>query len=163
MALNFVTNGTLVNRGVLHGPWLPIYGAGGVMILVLLYRFRRNPALFVVLTIILCGLVEYGTGTYLELTKGIKWWDYSGYFINISGRICAEGLLVFALGGVAITYVVAPALDDLFRKTNKKILTIICVVLLMVFAADLIYSGKHPNTGEGVTNQMYIQEVNKTC
>ena len=163
VALNFVTNGTLVNRGVLHGPWLPIYGAGGVMILVLLYRFRRNPALFVVLTIILCGLVEYGTGTYLELTKGIKWWDYSGYFINISGRICAEGLLVFALGGVAITYVVAPALDDLFRKTNKKILTLICVVLLMVFAADLVYSGKHPNTGEGVTNQMYIQEVNETC
>ena len=163
VALNLVTNGTLVNRGVLHGPWLPIYGTGGVMILILLYRFRRNPALFIILTIILCGFVEYGTGTYLELTKGIKWWDYTGYFINISGRICAEGLLVFALGGVAITYVIAPIIDNLIRKADKKILKIICIILLIIFAFDLVYSGKHPNTGEGVTNEMYIKEVKTLC
>lgn len=163
VVLNLVTNGTLVNRGVLHGPWLPIYGTGGIMILILLYRFRRNPALFIILTIILCGFVEYGTGTYLELTKGIKWWDYTGYFINISGRICAEGLLVFALGGVAITYVLAPRIDNLIRKADKKILKIICIVLLTAFAFDLVYSGKHPNTGEGVTNEMYIQEVKILC
>lgn len=156
VSLNLVTNGTLVNRGVLHGPWLPIYGTGGVMILVLLYRFRRNPALFVVLTIILCGIVEYGTGTYLEMTKGIKWWDYAGYFINISGRICAEGLLVFALGGVAITYMVAPAIDNLIRKVNKKVLTVVCVILVLIFIGDSIYSNKHPNTGEGVTNKVVL-------
>ena len=163
VALNLVTNGTLVNRGVLHGPWLPIYGTGGVMILILLYRFRRNPALFIILTIILCGFIEYGTGTYLELTKGIKWWDYTGYFINISGRICAEGLLVFALGGVAITYVIAPRIDNLIRKADKKILKIICIILLIIFAFDLVYSGKHPNTGEGVTNEMYIKEIKTIC
>ena len=163
VALNLVTNGTLVNRGVLHGPWLPIYGTGGVMILILLYRFRRNPALFIILTIILCGFIEYGTGTYLELTKGIKWWDYTGYFINISGRICAEGLLVFALGGVAITYVIAPRIDNLIRKADKKILKIICIILLIIFAFDLVYSGKHPNTGEGVTNEMYIKEIKTLC
>ena len=163
VALNLVTNGTLVNRGVLHGPWLPIYGTGGIMILILLYRFRRNPALFIILTIILCGFVEYGTGTYLELTKGIKWWDYTGYFINISGRICAEGLLVFALGGVAITYVIAPRIDNLIRKADKKILKIICIILLIIFAFDLVYSGKHPNTGEGVTNEMYIKEIKTLC
>ena len=156
VSLNLVTNGTLVNRGVLHGPWLPIYGTGGVMILVLLYRFRRNPALFVVLTIILCGIVEYGTGTYLEMTKGIKWWDYAGYFINISGRICAEGLLVFALGGVAITYAVAPAVDNLIRKANKKVLAVVCIVLVLIFIGDSIYSSKYPNTGEGVTNKVVL-------
>ena len=156
VSLNLVTNGTLVNRGVLHGPWLPIYGTGGVMILVLLYRFRRNPALFVVLTIILCGLVEYGTGTYLEMTRGIKWWDYAGYYINISGRICAEGLLVFALGGVAITYMIAPAIDNLIRKANRKVLAVVCVILVLVFIGDSIYSNKHPNTGEGVTNKVVL-------
>ena len=156
VSLNLVTNGTLVNRGVLHGPWLPIYGTGGVMILVLLYRFRRNPALFVVLTIILCGIVEYGTGTYLEMTRGIKWWDYAGYYINISGRICAEGLLVFALGGVAITYMIAPTIDNLIRKANRKVLAVVCVILVLVFIGDSIYSNKHPNTGEGVTNKVVL-------
>ena len=32
--------GRLVNRGVLHGPWLPVYGTGGVLIVLLLGRCR---------------------------------------------------------------------------------------------------------------------------
>ena len=30
-------------------------------------------------------------------TGGTKWWDYSGYFLNLNGRICLEGALVFGL------------------------------------------------------------------
>ena len=32
VSLHFLTKGCFVNRGVLHGPWLPIYGAGSVLI-----------------------------------------------------------------------------------------------------------------------------------
>lgn len=35
--------------------------------------------------------VEYFTSYYMELTPGKKWWDYSGYYLNLNGRICAEG------------------------------------------------------------------------
>ena len=41
VSLHLITDGEFVNRGVLHGPWLPIYGTGSVLILMLLYRFRR--------------------------------------------------------------------------------------------------------------------------
>lgn len=30
VSLAFISEGTFVNRGTLHGPWLPIYGTGGV-------------------------------------------------------------------------------------------------------------------------------------
>ena len=40
--------------------------------------------------------------------------------MNLDGRICAEGLLVFGLGGMAIVYVVAPLLDNLLQKVNEK-------------------------------------------
>lgn len=33
VSLAFISEGTFVNRGTLHGPWLPIYGTGGVIIL----------------------------------------------------------------------------------------------------------------------------------
>ena len=59
---------SFANRGVLHGPWLPIYGVGGLLILLLLKKFREKPALEFVLAIILCGVVEYFTGLVLELT-----------------------------------------------------------------------------------------------
>ena len=30
----------LVNRGVLFGPWLPVYGVGGFLIVMLFYRYK---------------------------------------------------------------------------------------------------------------------------
>ena len=39
VALHLVFNGELVKRGTMLGPWLPIYGAGGVLAVLLLRRF----------------------------------------------------------------------------------------------------------------------------
>ncbi len=153
VALHLISDGRFVNRGVLHGPWLPIYGAGGVMILILLNRLRKKPVLEFLAAITLCGVVEYFTAYYLEMThNGMKWWDYSGYFLNLHGRICAEGLLVFGLGGVAIVYVLAPVLDNWFRRIPRKILIPFCILLAAVFAADAAYSFANPNAGEGISS-----------
>lgn len=153
VCLHLVTDGELVNRGVLHGPWLPIYGCGSVLILLLLYSFRKKPVMEFILAVLLCGCVEYFTSLYLEIVNdGTRWWDYTGYFLNLNGRICAEGLLVFGIGGMAIVYVLAPFLDGLFRKMPEKILIAAAVVLLLVFGADQIYSMKHPNQGKGITS-----------
>ncbi|NCC43693.1 MAG: DUF975 family protein, partial [Clostridia bacterium] len=43
VSLHLVSDGEFVNRGVLHGPWLPIYGTGGIMILVVLNKLRGYP------------------------------------------------------------------------------------------------------------------------
>lgn len=153
VGLHLLEHGTFVNRGVLHGPWLPIYGTGGVLTLVALYRARRKPALEFVLTMALCGVVEYLTAYYLELTHdGARWWDYGGYFLNLHGRICAEGLLVFGLGGMAAVYAIAPQLDNLFRRMNRRALAALCAVLLALFAVDEVYSSANPNTGAGITS-----------
>ncbi len=153
VGLHLIADGTFVNRGVLHGPWLPIYGTGSVMMLLLLNRFRRKPVLEFVLAVALCGSVEYFTSVYLEFVhNGTRWWDYTGYFLNLNGRVCAAGLLVFGIGGMAIIYVLAPFLDGLFRRIPQKLLMAAGVVLLLFFAADQIYSSAHPNTGKGITD-----------
>lgn len=43
--LTLIQTGNIVNRGVLHGPWLPIYGFGGVGILLLVGHLRKYPPL----------------------------------------------------------------------------------------------------------------------
>lgn len=156
VALHLITNGTFVNKGTMHGPWLPIYGWGGILILTILYRFRKNPKLEFLLTVIICGLVEYFTSFYLEMVYHFKWWDYSGYFLNLNGRICAEGLLVFGLGGLAIVYLVAPLLDNHIKKINKNVLVLMCVFLLAIFIFDQKYSSENPNTGKGITSYSFI-------
>ena len=152
VSLHLVKDGVFVNRGTMFGPWLPIYGSGGVAILLVLYKFRNRPGLEATLTVLLCGVLEYTSHWFLEVTKGTKWWDYSGYFLNLNGRICAEGLLVFMLGGMAIVYALGPVIDNWLRKVDKKALKVVCCILLILFGIDAIYSSKHPNMGKGITD-----------
>ncbi|MBR1413152.1 MAG: DUF975 family protein [Bacilli bacterium] len=148
---HLVTEGTFVNRGTMLGPWLPIYGFGGILILIILKPVRKKPALLFVLAMLLAGVLEYSTAWYLETFNGLKWWDYTGFFMNINGRVCLEGLLVFGLGGAAVTYFIAPILESVYKKINHKTKWIICSILLILYGIDFIYSTYHPNTGEGIT------------
>lgn len=153
VSLAFISEDMFVNRGTLHGPWLPIYGTGGVIILVLLKKLREKPALEFVAAMVLCGCLEYFSSWYLEMTHdGQRWWDYTGYFLNINGRICAEGLLAFGLGGLTIVYLLAPALDNLLSRIDARKLGIVAAVLLVLYCADQVYSAQHPNVGAGITD-----------
>lgn len=146
--------GSFVNRGALHGPWLPIYGWGTVLLLVLLKKYRKNPVLTFLLAILVCGLVEYGTAWYLETFKNARWWDYDGYFLNIHGRICLEGLIAFGIGGCAFIYFGAPFIESILVKINPKVKIILCVLLTCLYIGDSFYSGKHPNTGSGISQNL---------
>ncbi len=152
VSLHLFGSGVFVNRGVLHGPWLPIYGTGGVLLLVLLKKVRDNPLATFLLGMVVCGVVEYSTAWYLETFKHTKWWDYTGYFLNLHGRICAEGLLVFGLGGCMFIYVLGPLLNNLYAKVPARVKNRLCAVLLAVFLVDFTYSSFVPNTGEGITD-----------
>ena len=157
--LHLVNNGVFVNRGTLYGPWLPIYGIGGVSILFFLKRFRSHPILMFLTSVILCGVIEYTGAWYLETFKHLKYWDYSGYFLNLDGRICLEGLIVFGLGGCGFTYIFAPVLDNIFNTWNISIKRIISVVLIILFLIDFSYSTfVKPNTGKGISKEIEIKE-----
>lgn len=150
--LHLVTDGTFVNRGTMFGPWLPIYGFGGLLILIILKPFRSRPVVYFLVSMVLAGVLEYSTSWYLETFKGMKWWDYSGYFLNLDGRICLEGLIIFGLGGAAITYFIGPLLNYYYTKIKPQIAITLCTILILLFGADAIYSSKHPNVGKGITS-----------
>ncbi len=154
VSLGYVQSGIFVNRGFLRGPWLPIYGSGGVLILIILNKFRKYPIAEFVLAILLCGFVEYMSAYAMEAANnGQKWWDYTGYFLNLHGRICAEGLLVFGIMGMVIVYLLAPLFDHYLRKIPQRTGMVIAIVLMVSFLADCTYSSKHPNTGYGITSE----------
>ena len=113
----------------------------------------RRPLFEFLAAMVLCGGLEYFSSWYLEKTHGgQRWWDYTGYFLNLNGRICAEGLLTFGLGGLAIVYLLAPALDNLLSRIDTRKLTVVAVVLLAFYCVDQAYSAQHPNIGAGITD-----------
>ena len=148
----YMLQGHYINRGVLHGPWLPIYGAGGLAILIFLFPLRKSPSKHFFATMGLCGALEYGTSVYLEYAFGAQWWNYDGFFLNLNGRICAEGLLIFGVAGLAFIYLLSPLIDDAVRKINPMKLLPVAVILVAAFSVDLVYSKINPNKGDGITD-----------
>lgn len=157
VALHMIQTGEFANRGTMHGPWLPIYGTGGVIVLILCSRFRKNPVLEFITAVVLCGCIEYFSGWYLETKFHTRWWSYDGYFLNLHGRICAEGLLVFGVGCCVVVYLLAPMFDYILSKLKKEIMLGICAVLAVLFIGDKIYSGSHPNMAKGAVEEVPAQ------
>ena len=153
VVLHLIQTGEFVNRGTLHGPWLPIYGGGCAAILALLYKLRKKPIVEFLMIIVVCGIIEYFSSWILEVTHdGQRWWNYRGYYLNLNGRICAEGLLVFGIGGAAFIYVLAPWVDNMIVRIRSSVLWGICIALLAVFLGDVVYSSFVPNAGKGITS-----------
>lgn len=147
-----VGDGVFVNRGMLLGPWLPIYGCGGLLALVLFKRWRDKHVLTFFLTVASCAIVEYATSWILESIWGLTWWDYSDYVFNLHGRICLSGLLLFGLAGCLAIYYIAPRLDDLLSRISLNRRYMICTVIVILFVADVIHSLYRPNIGVGITS-----------
>ena len=140
-----------VNRGFLKGPWLPIYGCGMILILVLLSCFMTKPLLMFILIILLCGFLEYMTSYLLEKSFHKKWWDYKDSFLNINGRVCFAGLLFFGVGGIICAFFIAPYLIikiSNFRYSNRLLLAL---VLIILFIIDNCCSLRKPNKGRNIS------------
>lgn len=140
-----------VNRGFLTGPWLPIYGMGGIMLELLFHRWRDRPLLTFVSSMALCTLLEYMAGWYLELTWGVKWWDYSDMPWNLHGRICLVSSLLFGVGGTLLVWVISPRFYSLYRRVPAKVRVALGLLAIAIFVADAAYSAMVPHVGEGIT------------
>lgn len=149
---HLVEDHMFVNRGFLQGPWLPIYGTGGVLILMVLKKYFDRPILLFFMIMGVCGVVEYATGWMLEAVFHEKWWDYSEYVLQIQGRVCLIGLLIFGLGGLVFVYGIAPWMDRKINHMKCHTQKLLCGILIVLFAVDIVYSIWHPNQGAGITH-----------
>ena len=156
VVLTYFQLGIFVNRGALFGPWLPLYGYGGVIILLLTSRIKSKKWLTYLVSIVCAGILEYLTSWYLEVFVHKKYWDYSNFYFNIGGRTCLEVLLVFGLFAMFFIYIAVPFLKRYFTKISKKVKYIICIILILLFGIDKIHSYIHPNTGVGVATDMKL-------
>lgn len=149
--LFFFTEHAFINRGVYEGPYLPIYGVGGLLLCVLLYRMQKKPLPVFFLSMSVCTVLEYLTSLFLERKWGIRWWDYSGHFMNLNGRVCLMGAVFFGLGGTLLVCLFLPFYEKLYSRTTPKWRRIASIILLLVFIADGARCAMRPNTGTGIS------------
>ena len=97
-----------VNRGFLYGPLCPVYGFGGIVILLLPPSLYQTWIPLFFASMILCTIVEYFVSWFMEKLFHARWWDYSNYKLNIKGRICLLNSVLFGFLGLGVIRFVYP-------------------------------------------------------
>ncbi len=149
--LYLFTSGSFVNRGVYYGPYLPIYGIGGIFLMLLLHAKRKQPVRVFILSTVICTILEYAAATWLDYKWNVRWWNYSNSFLNLDGKICFACSIGFGLGGVLLICIFQPLFHKFYHKTTRGTRIFICILLIFIFAADAAYSIINPNTGANIT------------
>ena len=134
-------NKRLVDRGFLIGPYCPIYGFGALLIVLLLSKLSFSPILVFLMTVLVCGALEYFASWIMEKIFKARWWDYSNVKFNLNGRICLKNLIAFGIMGIAVIYVINPNLEIWIEYfINKEQLRVLAFILWTIFVMDFVIS-----------------------
>ena len=138
------------NRGVLFGPYTPVYGFGALAFIILVYPIIRGkdlkkrlmlmPVVFL-LCMLIATAIELGTSYALEaITGSWPWQTYADYDINFQARIALSPSIRFGLGGVLFLYVLQPLFEKICNKLGEKGVRILALTMLFVFIVDCIFT-----------------------
>lgn len=147
-----------VNRGVLIGPYLPIYGVGCLLIILLVERFKDRPLLLVISSMLICSSLEYATSFLLETLFNTRWWDYSNSFMNLNGRICLSTTVLFGILGALIVYVINPVFMNVIDKMPVGMIN----VLFYFFASIMILDAATSFTSVSLIRNSFDGNVKDT-
>lgn len=131
-----------INRGFLNGPICPVYGVGGVIIVLLLEPFQNNLLLLYCFGVLITSIVEYITGFLLETIFHTRWWDYSNRRFQIHGRVCLRNSLLFGVMAVILMKCIHPPLLRLLETIPSALLPWIGGAAFICLAADTVISAR---------------------
>ena len=137
-SLYLIRDHVLVNRGTKYGPWIPIYGYGGILVILLLWRFRHSKLRVFFYGIIISTAFEYLTSVVLEYGLNIVYWDYSEDFLNLNGRISLVSSLAFGVFSLWGIYLFSPSAVWIARRLKPKPRRIVAIILCCFYALDII-------------------------
>lgn len=128
-----------INRGYLLGPYCPIYGAGAVINIIVLQDVNNTIAIFFI-AVVTSSIVEYITSYAMEKLFHARWWDYSKYPLNLNGRICFYGAVVFGFGNVILLKGVHPYVRNFTNMIPSNMIQLSAILLFIVISLDTIFT-----------------------
>ncbi|MBO5623779.1 MAG: putative ABC transporter permease [Butyrivibrio sp.] len=137
-----VHEGHFVNRGFIRGPFLPLYGCGGIMMLLASKPFYENIVLVFVSGCIGATALEYITAVVMEALFKVRYWDYSHKKIHFQGRISLESTLAWGVCTVVFTHWLQLPIERIVLSIPYNIVTVATAVVLVMFSADFMLAFK---------------------
>jgi uncharacterized protein len=138
-----------VNRGLLHGPFCPIYGFGALVV-ILSFNLAGAAAtgnfsyiaVGIFLSMLLATLLEYVSGLLLFRLLERKYWDYTGSFWNVGGYVCLQYSLLWGLLSFIMVKGIHPQTVLTLSFLPPALKTAVSVLLPLYFLIDLALTGR---------------------
>lgn len=128
-----------VNRGFLKGPFLPIYGSGAVMMLIVSRPYVDNLLITYVAGVVGATLLELVTGWMMEKIFKVRYWDYSYQRFHFKGYICLSSSIAWGFFTIAMNKVIHPfVLTYLVLIPNVVLQGIFCLVSIVLLIDSII-------------------------
>ena len=136
----FLTKGIFINHSaVVIGPFNFAYGICGVVLTLLLYRFKDESYLKIfILSFIGGSILEYIMSWGMELVLGFTAWDYSDKFLNINGRICLSFSIFWGLLGILWIKILYPPIEKLLERIHPNIYKTVAICLFIFIILDIL-------------------------
>lgn len=131
-------DGQWVNRGLLKGPVVPLYGFGALIVIYLLQRVSGHPAAIFITSFFFLSFLEYMVSWGLEKLFKAKWWDYSQRKWNIHGRVCLQYSLYWGFLGLILMEGVHPFLNALIGRLPFGWQAVLAAVFGLAFIYDSV-------------------------
>lgn len=145
------------NRGMLLGPYLPIYGICAICCVISLGTFMKKKGgfLFKLLKILivyaLCTIIISAVmlaATYiLEHFTGSWGWAtiYQQFDFNFENRIALIPSLKFGVAGLVVLYIFQPLIDIILDKQENGSINVVFAITMTILACDCFYTFALPN------------------
>ena len=129
-----------VNRGFLHGPLLPIYGTGAVIILLVTIPVEDDLRLVYLFGMVAATVLEYVTGAVMERLFRVRYWDYSNQKWNLNGYICLSSSIAWGFFSILMVRFIHPPIARLLLRVPAWCVDPLALALTASFTVDVVRS-----------------------
>ncbi len=132
----------LVNRGFMRGPFLPLYGSGAIMMLIVSMPFQDNVILTYLAGVAGATVLEYITGVTMEALFKVRYWDYSNQRFNFQGHICLSSSIAWGFLTILMTRIVHRPVEQFVMSIPGNVLFPLTMLLTVYIVVDFTLSFK---------------------
>lgn len=135
-----ITSNILESRkGLIWGPFCPIYGVCGALIIYILSKLNCKTVIKLFFAGFLFGSVaEYILSYGLEAIYGMRFWNYDYLQFNLNGRICLLFSIYWEILSIVLIKFVKPFIDKILDKIKPHKRNIIELGIFIFLCIDCL-------------------------
>lgn len=148
-----ILNKKWISSGLFQGPFIPLYGIGACILIILSSYISSHFIAFIGGGIIMTSL-EYIASLYIEKIFHQKCWDYSQHFCQIHGRICLLYFIIWCFLSDFFIFFIHPFISQyiVINEITLVISVIYIIFILKSFFEKLLKLYYKKSTKKGIVS-----------